>query len=130
MNTQTKYNSEVSVIPYIDSLIHLKSYQCWDDLTMRECRDILETILLTNEIVDMDDCLANLSNEEFRSVLYYFMISQKDPTYKERINPYLHSIIASLLKFIEADVNYYIENTYASIYGQHPDDVEYERLGE
>jgi len=129
MKDEIKNLDEPSVYHMLDATIHVNGSGCWDDLSMTERRNVLETILMTNEIVDMDDCLADMSGEDMRRVLCYFMISKKDSSYRIRMNSHLQSIIDTLLEYIEADVNYYMENTYESVYGIHPDDIKEQLFG-
>lgn len=116
--------TDTTVTDLLDSYVHLKGVSTWDDLVTSERLNVLETILINQEMVDIDDMLSDLGVDELRSVLYYFLLSNKNSEYEVKMHSYLQDMIDSLLSYIEDDVNSYLEMAYFNTYGQETPDEE------
>jgi len=77
MNEEENQIVEESVFHQLDAMVNVKGTGCWDDLSMTERRDTLETILWTGELIDLDDALCDVIGSDIRKVMCYYMISKK-----------------------------------------------------
>lgn len=104
-------------------ILHKNIYEgrfaSFDEFNQNEKLDALSSILNNEEsFINIDSCLVDIAFNEFRKILYYFILSKSNPHYKTFIPSYFQDAIDKLMNHLEDDINYCIkknnENTSAS----------------